>query len=227
MYPPSQIAPVISGPSSGRNLGYPAPSPQIPGNYHCAFVPHANQQIPNGFGIFRSSEDAHEPNIPSEMDIVYASFSNQTKDNEFSRAEAPIKCERDEITCASGSQCIDRTKWCDSIIDCNDKSDETACTCEARLPKIRICDGIEDCPFGTDEMGCFGCDRFSFSCYNSRAQYEKNDKSITSMCYTPMERCDGFRNCINGKDEEDCSILVKKLGSFLVRIDRDLFYFVK
>lgn len=33
-----------------------------------------------------------------------------------------------------------------------------------------------------------------------------------SMCYSRMDKCDGIENCLNGKDEEDCSMLVKDIG---------------
>lgn len=39
----------------------------------------------------------------------------------------PGACGADKFTCASGTQCIDRTKVCDFNNDCNDKSDELNC----------------------------------------------------------------------------------------------------
>lgn len=95
-------------------------------------------------------------------------------------------------------------------------SDEAACNCKVRLHPKRICDGVTDCPQGEDEKGCFGCDRHSFTCYSSQQEFEDSGRSLASACYTAINRCDGFRNCFNGKDEEDCTILVAKLGSFLV-----------
>lgn len=67
-----------------------------------------------------------------------------------------------------------------------------------------------DCPLGTDELGCFGCDKFQFSCYHNRQEYERERKSSLSMCYTSIEKCDGFNNCLNGKDEIDCTMIVRK-----------------
>lgn len=29
------------------------------------------------------------------------------------------------------------------------------------------------------------------------------------MCYTLDQKCDGFTTCLNGRDEEECSMLVK------------------
>lgn len=67
-----------------------------------------------------------------------------------------------------------------------------------------------DCPLGTDELGCFGCDKFQFSCYRNRREFEREGKSPLSMCYTAIEKCDGFSNCLNGKDESDCNMIVRK-----------------
>lgn len=67
-------------------------------------------------------------------------------------------------------------------------------------------------PLGADEIGCFNCDKFSFSCFNSREEYQRSQHMRVSMCYTMTEKCDGVHNCLNGKDEEDCSMLVANLG---------------
>lgn len=29
------------------------------------------------------------------------------------------------------------------------------------------------------------------------------------MCYTLDQKCDGFTHCLNGRDEEECSMLIK------------------
>lgn len=67
-------------------------------------------------------------------------------------------------------------------------------------------------PFGVDEIGCFNCDKFSYSCFNSREEYQQSQHMQGSMCYTTTDKCDGVQNCLNGKDEEDCSMLVGNLG---------------
>lgn len=61
-------------------------------------------------------------------------------------------------------------------------------------------------------MGCFGCDKFSFSCFSNAAEHDAAHKS-GAMCFTAIEKCDGFDNCLNRKDEHDCTMLVKDLGS--------------
>lgn len=122
-------------------------------------------------------------------------------------------CEKGKLPCFSTNQCISKSKWCDKKVDCIDASDETACSCKARLDENRICDGYIDCPMGDDELGCFGCDVFQHSCYSSIDEYTKNGESSFSMCYSSTEKCDGFMNCKNGKDEEDCSMIVQYKGT--------------
>lgn len=119
-------------------------------------------------------------------------------------------CKSDEEACFSTNQCIREENWCDSVVHCLDSSDEIVCSCKSRLDPSKICDGYADCPLSDDEIGCFGCDKFSYSCYNNQDEF--NDAEHLSMCYTITERCDGMQNCLNGKDEQDCSILVKNVG---------------
>uniref|UniRef100_A0A336MDC0 CSON014457 protein n=1 Tax=Culicoides sonorensis TaxID=179676 RepID=A0A336MDC0_CULSO len=211
----------------GRNLVM-APSAPSQGNYYCAFMPQANQQIPGGFGTFRTSENmgldgnqqiptvTEHTNVPSETDIIYASFTNKPVKNVTEIvARASVSCPPGTMACAGSGECIEISKWCDSRINCMDASDEVACSCKARLPAIRICDGVIDCPLGDDELGCNGCDKFSFTCYNSQDEFRAAHGSTTSMCYTVNDRCDGIRNCMNGKDEKDCNIIVKNIGGYL------------
>lgn len=121
-------------------------------------------------------------------------------------------CRTGQVPCFGTNQCIPKASWCDSVVDCLDSSDETVCSCKSRLDSNKICDGYSDCPLNGDEIGCFGCGRSSFSCYNSRDEYDDAQHSVLSMCYSITERCDGFQNCLNGKDEQDCTILVKNVG---------------
>ncbi|XP_058123209.1 serine protease nudel [Anopheles ziemanni] len=130
------------------------------------------------------------------------------------RAKGRQHCRRGWVPCFSSHQCVRRKSWCDSKTDCMDGSDESACSCVSRLPKRKLCDGYADCPLGMDEMGCFGCEKFSFSCFHNEAEYQMAHRS-GSMCYTLIEKCDGFDNCLNRKDEEDCTMLVRDLGHYL------------
>lgn len=127
-------------------------------------------------------------------------------------------CAKGLISCFGSSQCIDKSKWCDSSIDCVDGSDESACSCKARLSKEKVCDGYLDCPMGSDEIGCFGCDKFSYSCYSNGNEYETAKQSPFRKCYTMLDKCDGIENCLNGKDEQDCSMIVRSIGQHLVSV---------
>lgn len=133
----------------------------------------------------------------------------------FSMNQTSHHCDAGQLPCFGTSQCISKEKWCDSKVDCLDASDEAACSCKARLAESRICDGYIDCPMGSDELGCFGCDKFQYSCYSSRKEFEENDLSSNFMCYSTTEKCDGFSNCRNGKDESECSMIVKHFGAML------------
>lgn len=70
-----------------------------------------------------------------------------------------------------------------------------------------------DCPLRSDEVGCFGCDQRSYSCSNNNEEYDRAKLSSGgSMCYSLAQKCDGFTDCITGKDEEECSMLIKQVG---------------
>lgn len=107
-------------PNYGRSLMPSAPSQ---GNYYCAFMPQANHQIPGGFGAFRTSEAiaaesnqevspaTEHTNVPSESDIIYASFTNKPVKNmtEFQQ-RANVNCEPGKIACAGTGQCIETVR---------------------------------------------------------------------------------------------------------------------
>jgi hypothetical protein len=78
-----------------------------------------------------------------------------------------------------------------------------------------LSDGYIDCPMGFDELECFGCDKFQYSCYSNQKEFEQNGESSSLMCYSSTEKCDGFSNCKNGKDESECSMIVKHFGAML------------
>lgn len=98
-----------------------------------------------------------------------------------------------------------------------DASDETSCSCSSRLNEDKICDGYLDCPLGSDEIGCFGCDKHSYSCYSNADEFQRSTLNHNAMCYSLVQKCDGNHDCLNGKDEEDCSMLIKDVGLHTVQ----------
>uniref|UniRef100_A0A1A9W4A8 Peptidase S1 domain-containing protein n=1 Tax=Glossina brevipalpis TaxID=37001 RepID=A0A1A9W4A8_9MUSC len=185
-------------------------------NSGVAIRPYPNQYYPN-----------YEANTaPGEPDILfsdkYPSFNEQETENDFHSGiitavqdiadlrgiqSQSICTHPDQIACFVGNECVKDRAWCDGKIDCSDSSDELACSCRQRMSEDRICDGYSDCPKDEDEIGCFGCDKFMYSCYSNQLEYELNNRSIISMCFSNLEKCDGFNHCLNGKDEMDCSMI--------------------
>lgn len=97
-------------------------------------------------------------------------------------------------------------------------SDPILDSCMSRIEPEKLCDGFMDCPLGSDELGCFGCDKSSYSCFNSAEECQRSKHLSGPTCYSPNKTCDGFQNCLNGKDEEDCSMLVQDVGLNMVKI---------
>lgn len=85
-----------------------------------------------------------------------------------------------------------------------------------------------DCPFGTDEIGCFGCKKDEYSCFSNNNEFQMSNFPSGSMCYTLVQKCDGFTQCVNGRDEEECSMLIKSVNLHTVRCGiLTLFYWHK
>ncbi len=89
---------------------------------------------------FDDDEDPERYNIPNRYDVIYATFDNAHLANNAT-PRVHRDCGPHEISCLNTDECISIDRWCDSRIDCGDSSDETACTCKARLDVSRICDG--------------------------------------------------------------------------------------
>lgn len=234
------VRPVQIQVNQGIGQGQPAYTRQQQGPTYCAFPPNDGSVLPAHFtenvknvSPYRTSDranpieeaieeffdphpksqesDKESYNIPSQFDFIYATYPNQIF--ALNQSTEHHQCESGKLPCFGTNQCISRSKWCDSKVDCLDSSDETACSCKSRLAKHKICDGYIDCPMASDELGCFGCDKFQYSCYESKKEFEENGKSSSMMCYSSTEKCDGFTNCKNGNDEKDCSMIVSNIGS--------------
>ncbi|XP_065075902.1 serine protease nudel [Ochlerotatus camptorhynchus] len=171
----------------------------------------------------RTADDSELQNAQLLCSLVVQSTTESSLAGNESSLSEPIvasvrarghhrKCPRGKVPCADGVQCVRSSHVCDTRVDCFDGSDESHCSCLSRLAAKRRCDGYVDCPLGEDEMGCFGCDKFSFSCFNTVFEYEEAHHSQTK-CFTLIEKCDGFDNCLNRKDEQDCTLLVRDLRS--------------
>lgn len=149
----------------------------------------------------------------SQSQIIYASYVGVPQQPPLDRQ----KCSQsDQLACYGSKECIDATRWCDNRVDCSDGSDESACTCANRLDEERLCDGYSDCPMAEDELGCFGCESLAHSCYENAEEYARHNRSTLSMCYSRLERCDGFMNCFNGRDELHCNMLITDVTHHMV-----------
>ncbi|XP_017080584.2 serine protease nudel [Drosophila eugracilis] len=144
--------------------------------------------------------------------IIYASYVGLPQPSIQERSRCP---EPDQLSCLDQRKCIPALRWCDNVVDCSDGSDESACTCADRVDEDRLCDGYADCPMGEDELGCFGCEPLAYSCYENLEEFGRHNRSTISMCYNRLERCDGFMNCLNGRDEEQCSMLVTNVADHM------------
>ena len=170
----------------------------------------------SGFGFPNPNfkmRSGHSNNSLSS-DIVYASYADIP---EHLGSQDHFKCEiAGHKSCYGGNECIPEASWCNGAVDCSDGSDEAACTCRQRIIEDRICDGYPDCPMAEDEIGCFGCSEFMYSCYENPHEYEFYNRSTVSMCYSAMEKCDGYINCLNGKDEMECSLIANDITHHMV-----------
>ncbi|XP_037949020.1 serine protease nudel [Teleopsis dalmanni] len=201
-------------------------SPQKKQHFFCTYMPNQNNNPNQGVGSSGTGSGVNNigfsnANFKMRManqsalsaNIIYASFSGVAK--QLGQKDQ-FKCSLPgQVACYGGNECINEESWCDNAVDCSDGSDESACTCRDRMSEERICDGYADCPMGEDEMSCLDCGNYMFSCYDNANELERYNKSTVAMCYSAMEKCDGVMHCMNGKDERDCSMIVKDLSTHM------------
>ncbi|TDG47498.1 hypothetical protein AWZ03_006090 [Drosophila navojoa] len=173
----------------------------------------AGNMTPNNQAGFSNANfkmrHANQTGVAQRSQIIYASYLGVPQ-----QPQERFKCpEAEQVACFGQKQCIAASRWCDNVVDCSDGSDESACTCADRLDEDRLCDGYADCPMGEDELGCFGCEPLAHSCYENAGEYARHNRSTLSMCYSRYERCDGVFNCLNKRDEQQCSLLVRDVAN--------------
>ncbi|RVE44830.1 hypothetical protein evm_010543 [Chilo suppressalis] len=103
-----------------------------------------------------------------------------------------------DFECRRIYQIIPYKHRCDHKADCEDGTDELACTCVDYLfsfDKRLLCDGVFDCADGQDEIDCFSCPEDRFLCRKSQ------------ICLPTKHVCDGKPHCPQGEDELDCFAL--------------------
>uniref|UniRef100_A0A914CAR2 EGF-like domain-containing protein n=1 Tax=Acrobeloides nanus TaxID=290746 RepID=A0A914CAR2_9BILA len=119
-----------------------------------------------------------------------------------------------EFKCEKSDKCIDRSKICNGLADCEYMEDEADCNENCRNGGVRCndnsgcylnrCDGYKECEDGSDEEGCdyhdlpsmddffgdhfHGCQKDEFKCSDNR-------------CIQKSKLCDGQKDCISGEDE--------------------------
>ncbi|XP_070512102.1 serine protease nudel isoform X2 [Cardiocondyla obscurior] len=128
-----------------------------------------------------------------EKDEMCLRVQQMKKENKIS------ECAKSELRCING-ECIPKSAFCDSKVDCSDGTDEPViCSCAEYLKLTkpeRLCDGVRHCFDKTDESPeeC-QCTETSFKC---------NTESTNVTCVSQDFVCDGDNDCPNGEDEAEC-----------------------
>ncbi|XP_075308316.1 transmembrane protease serine 7 [Odontesthes bonariensis] len=110
-------------------------------------------------------------------------------------------CPESHFLCTTGL-CVEKTRLCDGLDDCQDESDEAFCSrptmnCGGNSPPhpLFVCNGETDCSDGVDEINCTQettCSAIRYQCSSGSCILKKNSK------------CDDVPDCEDHSDEADC-----------------------
>nr|XP_057915802.1 transmembrane protease serine 7 isoform X2 [Doryrhamphus excisus] len=108
-------------------------------------------------------------------------------------------CPESHFLCSTGL-CVEKSRRCDGLDDCQDESDEVFCSrpaknCGGLLHPLFVCNGETDCISGSDESNCTqetSCSAIRYQCHSGSCIGKKN------------ARCDDVVDCQDGSDEDDC-----------------------
>nr|QKO00544.1 Vg receptor protein [Amblyseius eharai] len=136
----------------------------------------------------------------------------------FGDDEIDCQCKEGQYACKDGRRCIDSGKVCDGVEDCWDGDDEQDCplSCSPKmfkcgndlcLPIDSMCNNFIECPDGSDEANCTYVgvrtglkERVPFFCAKKQGVIWCDGE-----CVYYKELCDGMTNCLDGRDEANCT----------------------
>ncbi|XP_060875249.1 serine protease nudel isoform X2 [Metopolophium dirhodum] len=170
-----------------------------PNRLHCMYSVNVNKNNEN------TSNQTIKNYYNSTKNAAAVTSAKSAARNNGDILTGNLDCPSNTFPCVDNSGCVDTENWCDGRIHCNDASDESQCNCKQRIDKDKLCDGYYDCPSGEDELGCFGCNNETFSCGDWDIILQR------SSCFERRNRCDYIKNCPNGRDEDECTLLSRHL----------------